>query len=456
MPSCKKLGDAFEAGKKKKMTIAEKGNVKSASLPSINAEDSTYERAGGESTNDESVAKNGAKNDLAERSGATGATGGATAWEIPSGKAKKKQQKSKQRRNTQTITMDGAQVDSSQLYQAVCSYNPILFSHSGRSTEELSLVEGDVVKPLTNVDATGYLYAQVCGNKGLVPAAYLIPLNKAATAYDQVAAAVEQSNNNNNNNKIEGVAPGNNDGAHQNERINGRNNERNTTTTTTKTTHSDVVATLPIIDGKHKHEGCSKHEVPSAGQPHSPSKVFVQRVLSDFSILLGWVMPPMDEFGFSNGVQVKGYRIFVNDVLVEVVPSALQTKILVEAASFPKRPYKNFGEDYICFKVVATSVGGVDSPPSTCLLEVGLGAVKSETGSDVTTGSDVKACGGEGGGAVPTLTPGEQPLTESETTASEIETENPASFNRPVWKGFMPFRKKASRLVDRGRQNLAL
>merc|ERR1712180_506007 len=79
----------------------------------------------------------------------------------------------------------------------------------------------------------------------------------------------------------------------------------------------------------------------------------------------------------------------------------------------------------ICFKVVATSVGGVDSPPSTCLLEVGLGAVKSETGSDVTicgTGSDVKACGGEGGGAVPTLTPGEQPLTESETTASEIET----------------------------------
>merc|ERR1719342_77453 len=111
------------------------------------------------------------------------------------GDGKKKRQKSKQRRNTQTITMDGAQLDSSQLYQAVCSYNPILFSHSGRSTEELSLVEGDVVKPLTNVDSTGYLYAQVCGNKGLVPAAYLIPLNKAATAYDQVAAAVEESNN---------------------------------------------------------------------------------------------------------------------------------------------------------------------------------------------------------------------------------------------------------------------
>merc|ERR1711990_1011036 len=99
-PSCKKLGDAFEAGKKKKMTIADKGNVKSASLPSINAEDSTFERAEGESTNDdqqsrpttstndESVAKRGAKNDSAERSGATGAT----AWEIPSGKAKKKQQ----------------------------------------------------------------------------------------------------------------------------------------------------------------------------------------------------------------------------------------------------------------------------------------------------------------------------------------------------------------------------
>merc|ERR1711872_550330 len=209
-----------------------------------------------------------------------------------------------------------------------------------------------------------------------------------------------------------------NDGAHHNERINGRNNER-------KTTHSDVVSTLPIIDGKHKHEGSSKHEVPSAGQPHSPSKVFVQRVLSDFSILLGWVMPPMDEFGFSNGVQVKGYRIFVNDVLVEVVPSALQTKILVDSASFPKCHYKDFGSDYICFKVVATSVGGVDSPPSTCILEVGLGTTKSETGCDVMiTDAVAGGGGGVGGDAVAVLTPGEHPLTESETTGSEIETAN--------------------------------
>merc|ERR1711872_865715 len=83
------------------------------------------------------------------------------------------------------------------------------------------------------------------------------------------------------------------------------------------------------------------------------------------------------------------------------------------------------GSDYICFKVVATSVGGVDSPPSTCILEVGLGAMKSETGSDVIGG--VKS-----GEAIAALTPGEQPLTESEQTASELETGS--SWSRQTFK----------------------
>merc|ERR1719334_378832 len=243
-----------------------------------------------------------------------------------SGGGKKKKQKSKQRRNTQTIAMEGAQLDSSQLYQAVCSYNPILFSHSGRSTEELSLVEGDIVKPITNVDATGYLYAQVCGNKGLVPAAYLIPLNKAASAAASSSSSSAEvafghdhvihrdnnkTNSNENNNNLLAASDNNKNDAdvtHQSaQRNNNKDNKDNKD-------NRDMAASLPSIDGKYKTEECSaKNELPSAGQPHSPSKVFVQRVLSDFSILLGWVMPPMDEFGYSNGVQVKGYRIFVND-----------------------------------------------------------------------------------------------------------------------------------------------
>jgi len=371
------------------------GNVKSASLPSVYSED---ERV-----------KNGAGKNSAAIAATTATATANTAWEIPSGK--KKKQKGKQRRNTQTITMEGAQVDSSQLYQAVCSYNPILFSHSGRSTEELSLMEGDVVKPLSGVDATGYLYAQVCGNKGLVPAAYLIPLTKAASSPTTVADERKTQEKAESDN-LPSDAPSN---AHDNALSN-------------RDHHSDGFPVVPIIDGK-RQEGCStKHELPSAGQPHSPSKVFVQRVLSDFSILLGWVMPPMDEFGFSNGVQVKGYRIFVNDVLVEDVPSALQTKILVDSASFPKCHYKDFGSDYICFKVVSTSVGGVDSPPSTCILEVGLGTSKSETGFDV---NDSEGRGGEGkaGEMMAALTPGEQPLTESDATGSELETET-----IPCWK----------------------
>ena len=59
--------------------------------------------------------KNTAATNDAANNAATNATTSATAWEIPSGK--KRKQKGKQRRNTQTITMEGAQVDSSQLYQ---------------------------------------------------------------------------------------------------------------------------------------------------------------------------------------------------------------------------------------------------------------------------------------------------------------------------------------------------
>lgn len=293
----------------------------------------------------------------------------------------------------------------------------MLFSHSGRSTEELSLLEGDIVKPLTVVDASGYLYAQVCGNKGLVPAAYLIPLTKAASS----SSAADHSKT---RDDLDALSNAHSNHAHSNHAQDNNNSHRGNASC--KDHLDDGFSVVPLIDGKHR-EGCSsKHELPSAGQPHSPSKVFVQRVLSDFSILLGWVMPPMDEFGFSNGVQVKGYHIFVNDVLVEVVPSALQTKILVDSASFPKSNYKDFGSGYICFKVVATSVGGVDSPPSTCILEVGLGTSKSETGNDVSM-TAATCGGGEGGGgvavAVAALTPGEQPLTESETTASEAETD---------------------------------
>jgi len=350
---------------------AEKGNynnVKSASLPSV------------VSASEEADPKDGGKMNF----GGKDALKAGAAWEIPGGK--KRKQKKNKRRDTQTIAMEGAQVDSTQLYQAVCSYNPILFSHSGRSTEELSLVEGDVVKPLTNVDPTGYLYAQVCGNKGLVPAAYLIPLNKAAAGDETKVDDAED--------------------------VRGRGNPENAP----DKTEEDASISLSIAD-EPKDQASPTENFPSSGEPIPekavplpPSKVFVQRVLSDFSILLGWTCPPLDDFGFCNGVRVKGYNIFVNDVLVEAVASPLQNKLLVDANSFPKRPYKNFGMDYLCFKVVSVSVDGVESPPSTCILEVGRGLTKTEAGSDEV---------GCGSGSV--ITPGEQPLTESEATNSEME-----------------------------------
>jgi len=281
-----------------------------------------------------------------------------SAWDIPatSVSGKKRRVKSK-RRNTQTISMEGAQVDSTQLYQAVCSYNPVLFSHSGRSTEELSLVEGDVVKPLSSVDNSGYLYAQVCGNKGLVPAAYLIPLNKAAAIETDLQQEAAQPS---------------------------------------------PPEPVPIV----VHNSVSKlanstsaAQVPEYGHPASPGKVYIQRVLSDLSVLLGWTLPKMDDFGYSNGTQVRGYKILINDKEIDEIFSPLQSKALIEGHFIPKDPYENYSPNYICFKVVTVSASGSQSAPSTCILEVSRDL--------------------SGSGAI--VTPGEQPLTESESATSEAE-----------------------------------
>jgi len=296
-------------------------HVKSASMPPVILDETTTEL------------KDGA-NKAGAAGMATAVSPAAATWEIPRG-GKRKKSKNK-RRSTQTISSEGAQVDSALLYQAVCSYNPALFSHSGRSTEELSLVEGDIVKPLCHVDESGYLYAEVCGNKGLVPAAYLIPFNKAGNEIKEDGALVE-----------------------------------------------GLEASMVV-----------KNQ-PQRSQPHPPGKVFIHRVLSDFSILLGWKLPKMDEFCFSNGVLLKGYSISLNDHEIGVVTSPLQSKHLVDSRDIPKQ----LDTEYLCFKVSSVSEKGVLSPSSSCLLEVGENFLASPPKS--TKGAAI-------------ATQAEQPWTESE------------------------------------------
>lgn len=45
------------------------------------------------------------------------------------------------------------------------------------------------------------------------------------------------------------------------------------------------------------------------GPPGPPSSLRVLRPVNQDAILLGWSLPDMDEFGRSNGVVVKGYKV---------------------------------------------------------------------------------------------------------------------------------------------------
>ncbi|XP_078669955.1 uncharacterized protein LOC144910559 isoform X14 [Branchiostoma floridae x Branchiostoma belcheri] len=66
------------------------------------------------------------------------------------------------------------------------------------------------------------------------------------------------------------------------------------------------------------------------GPPQPPSDLRIHRPVGKSSVLVGWTLPPIDDMGNSNGVQVSGYKIKVDGEETQVVPSSHVSKALVE------------------------------------------------------------------------------------------------------------------------------
>ncbi|XP_078587596.1 uncharacterized protein LOC144868820 isoform X6 [Branchiostoma floridae x Branchiostoma japonicum] len=66
------------------------------------------------------------------------------------------------------------------------------------------------------------------------------------------------------------------------------------------------------------------------GPPQPPSDLRILRTVGKSSVLVGWTLPPIDDMGNSNGVQVSGYKIKVDGEETQVVPSSHVSKALVE------------------------------------------------------------------------------------------------------------------------------
>ncbi|XP_035674402.1 golgin subfamily A member 4-like isoform X11 [Branchiostoma floridae] len=66
------------------------------------------------------------------------------------------------------------------------------------------------------------------------------------------------------------------------------------------------------------------------GPPQPPSDLRILRAVGKSSVLVGWTLPPIDDMGNSNGVQVSGYKIKVDGEETQVVPSSHVSKALVE------------------------------------------------------------------------------------------------------------------------------
>ncbi|XP_072177795.1 uncharacterized protein [Diadema setosum] len=126
------------------------------------------------------------------------------------------------------------------------------------------------------------------------------------------------------------------------------------------------------------------------GIPDPPRSLSVARVVSKHSVLLTWTPPSMDILSRSNGSEVVGYRIYVNDQQKQVVSSAHMTKALVDGI-YVKSVHK-FGMCSVTVNGVTSSMtelvfNQTSSIPSSTPSESG----KSESAPDAS--SDVSSTG---------------------------------------------------------------
>ncbi|XP_074610685.1 uncharacterized protein LOC141865174 isoform X4 [Acropora palmata] len=91
---------------------------------------------------------------------------------------------------------------------------------------------------------------------------------------------------------------------------------------TTSITSSPSKQVVPFSSSRSKSIGKAR--------PNPPNSFRVLRPVNHDAMLLAWTLPKLDEFGRSNGLAVKGYKIFANDEVKLDVRSPYMAKALVE------------------------------------------------------------------------------------------------------------------------------
>ncbi|GAB1604314.1 protein MLP1 homolog isoform X2 [Argonauta hians] len=299
------------------------------------------------------------------------------------------------------------------LFVAASDYNPDLFSASGHVQLELPLKEGDVIIKKGHVTANGYCEALVKGKVGLVPFKYLHPIKLENMTADEQRAlhtqlrgetATETSPDLNvrtptqispyfqnrtpiPNPPVSSSGSSNNNNQYLLQPDLAKWNNKNSSTTpplhTTPTPITTVTPTTPQFVKRHSgggNSGGSSHisHTPAKGLPEAPSNFHLERIVGDNSVLLSWHPPTMDELDQNNGMQLIGYRIFLNGRLCQQPGSAHLAKAVLENLDLSRPQY---------FAIQSVAANGQMSPSAEVVF-LGLDRWLDGSGSEKDNESD--------------------------------------------------------------------
>ncbi|XP_056005076.1 centromere protein F-like isoform X5 [Ostrea edulis] len=203
------------------------------------------------------------------------------------------------------------------LFIAVADYDPQKFSRSQRPSEELRLREWDRVKVIGSLDDTGYYLAEVGGQTGLVPAAYLRPASladqrngrwkgimgqKLPEYLDASPERIVQTHF-----QLQQLHTPNRSGAPLSPRMNGHHPELSPLSLRNSTTLSRT-----------------------SNYPESPKDFWVEKVINQSTLMLAWTPPKFTNNSHSRGVKCTGYKIYLNGRLHQQASSPHIAKTIVK------------------------------------------------------------------------------------------------------------------------------
>lgn len=285
---------------------------------------------------------------------------------------------------------------SNRMFMAASDYDPKLFSASGHPHLELKLKEGDIVQTKGSIGHNGYYEAKVNGKVGLVPAKYLHQLKPETMSSEERRAfrlqfpsepldtSPEQKiqpdswsyfpqSHSASIPKVPGGHPIQPNLKGWNKSISMPRLPGTSTSSAASAAHSGG-GQLP-----KRHSGGSTSHPPTKGLPEAPSNFCLERLVGENSVLLSWQPPVMDELDQNNGMQLIGYRIFLNGRLCQQPGSAHLAKAVVENLDLSRPQY---------FAIQSVAASGQMSSPAEVVFE-GLDRWLDDGASDIGSDTDL-------------------------------------------------------------------